>query len=334
MDMFLFLFLGFGLVACEGSGSIGDDDDSAAGDDDDDDAAGAELPFDLDALACEHAFVNERLGGVHYWLLDLQADGSFTAGFPNTTGDVVEGTYDPETGALSASMTFDEGYSLVTEELSGTVVFETNGDAEGEFTSIRTHLDGFVEEQTRSSSVVGCVRTVTGSYLDRDGELVSGDIVTTFTGSMTADETVEATLGEDQVTSRTSELFEDFTRADSMVVDDVTTDVNPDQQVERVMEADGSGFGTYVSFRDDGGQIDGERQYHRNGDQEEDWEMTLPQSPINPYAWGHTNRYLDGSGDSDYTRYGAQGEEVHCTSEWDADGSGHTECDDGTNEEF
>jgi hypothetical protein len=326
MSILLGLLFGFGLVACDEGGTLGDDDD--------DDTTGAQPPFDLDALSCEHAFVNERLGGVHYWLLDLQQDGSFTAIFPNTTGDLVEGTYDGETGAITAVMSFDDGYSLVTEELDGTVLFEANGDAEGEFSSTRTHLDGFVEEQVRTSSVVGCVRTVTGSYHDRDGELVSGEIVTTFTGDRTADEIMEADLGEDVTMSRTSELFEDFTRADSLAVDDVTTDVQPDQQTERVMEADGSGFGTYVNQRDDGGEIAGERQYHRDGDQEEDWEMTLPAAPVNPVAWGQTNRYLEGSGDSEYTRLGADGSEVHCTSEWGTDGHGSTQCDDGTSEEF
>ena len=141
-------------------------------------------------------------------------------------------------------------------------------------------------------------------------------------------------MGEDLTATYTSELFEDFTRHDVVVVEDVTTDVTPDQETDRVMEADGSGAGTYLTLREEGGQIDGDRLYHRDGDQEEDWEMTLPQSPINPYAWGHTNRYLDGSGDSEYTRHGAQGEEVHCTSEWGTDGHGQTECDDGTYEEF
>ncbi len=331
MSILLGLLFGFGLVACDESGSLGDDDDAVG---DDDDTTGAQPPFDLDGLSCEHAFVNERLGGVHYWLLELQADGSFAADFPNTAGDVVEGTYDRETGAITAVMSFDDGYSLVTEELDGTVMFEANGDSEGEFSSTRTHLDGFVEEQTRNSSVVGCVRTVTGAYHDRDGELVSGEIVTTFTGDETADETMAATLGEDVLMSRTSELFEDYTRADLVVVDDVTTGVEPDQQTERVMEGDGSGAGTYVNQREEGGEITGDRLYHRDGDQEEDWEMTLPDAPINPYAWGHTNRYLDGSGGSEYTRYGAQGVEVHCTSEWGADGHGSTQCDDGTYEEF
>jgi len=308
------------LAACDESGTMGNGDPGGP-------------PFDLDGLACEHPFVNERLGGVHYWLVELDEDGAFEATFPNTATDRVVGSYDSQTGALSATITFDDGYAVDSEEIEGTVQFEADGDSSGTYTAIRTYRDGWIEEQERTASVQGCTREVSWSYLDRAGDLVEVAVTTTFTSEMTADETAEGTASDGRSVTYDSELLADFSRADHIVMEDDATAVSPDQVTDRVILGDGSGTGTYVSYREDDGHIDGDWEYHADGDQEGDWEMTLPSAPQNPVGWGHTIHRLDGSSESDYTKLTAGGE-VDCHSEVDVYGHGFTECDDGTYEEF
>ena len=303
-------------------------------DDDDDDDGGGGAPFDTSALACEHDFVNERLGGLHYWLAVLAADGSFTAAFPNTPGAEVTGTYDLASGALAASLSYDEGYKVVSQEVEGTVTFETDGDMSGELTATLTYLDGFVEVQQRSSQLVGCARSVTYTSEDRNGEAVSVAVETTFTGAMTADETVAGTVGEQTEVSFVSQLNQDYSRDDAIEHDDLETDPSPDQVLDRTLLGDGSGSGTYVTERDQGRRVAGDWDYYPGGDYEGDWEMEAPDAPTNPIAWGHTYNALDLSGWSEYTRIGPGGVEVNCTSEWESDGSGVLDCDDGTHEEF
>lgn len=311
-----------GLLACtEGELVPGDDD-------------GGGPPFDLDALACEHDFVNERLGGVHYWLLDLQADGHFEQGFPNTPADRVVGTYDRDTGALSATVTYDDGYKAVEELVEGTVVFQVDGDSEAELTGTTTYLDGFVEIAERASTVAACQRVTTMSTVDRGGEAVAGTIATTFTGPMTAEETIDATIGDDVEVAYDSLLHEDYSRDDDLVYEDLTTAPSPDQVLERTMLGDGSGTGSYVRQREDGGTQEGTLTYLANGDQHGPWEIHIPDAPYDPFAWGETTNYLDGSGETDYVRLTLQGEEVTCHGEWGADGHGYTECDDGSYEEY
>jgi len=312
------------LAACDATGTLGDDDDDA-------DPGG--LPFDLGGLACEHAFVNERLGGIHFWLLEMDEDGAFEAAFPNTATDAVVGTYDAETGALFATVSYDDGYALDSEEIEGTVHFETDGDASGSITATRAYRDGWVDEQARTVTLQGCERVVSLSYLDRAGDFVQVEITTSFTGDMTAEEAVEGSSSDGLSITYDSDLMDDYTRSDHMVMDDSATELSPDQVTDRVMLADGSGSGIYVSYREDDGQIDGFWDYHADGDQEGDWEMSVPAAPQNPVAWGHTSRYLDGTSESDYTKLTAGGE-VDCHSEVDVHGNGFAECSDGTSEEF
>lgn len=322
LPLIVFPLASLGLIACaEGELVPGDDDDGGP-------------PFDVAALACEHDYVNERLGGVHYWLLDLQAGGSFEQTFPNTTADRVTGTYDAETGALSATVTFDEGYKAIGETVEGTVIFESDGDAQASTTATTTYLDGFVEVSERFSVVEGCVRTTDVAHTDRDGEAMAGTIVTTFTGPMTADETIDASIGDDISVVFASDLHEDYSRTDDTTYDDGTTTPSPDQIAQRTMFGDGTGEGTYTNHRDDGGTQEGTWTYHADGDQDGDWEVTIPDAPFDPFAWGETTHQLDGSGSSDYTRMTMQGDEVICHSEWDADDHGFTECDDGFYEEY
>lgn len=314
---------GLALTGCPGGVTIDDDDDDVAG-----------PPFDVEALSCEHAFVNERVGGLHYWLLDLQADGSFEASFPNSPGDAVTGTYDVATGALTASVTFDAGYKVTGEEVEGTVTFEGNGDMTAETTVVFTYLDGFVETQQRTSQQVGCIRGVEYTSEDRHGDAVTLAVETEITGDMTADETVDGDLGGHTTLHFQSQLNEDFSRDDAIEYDDLETAAAPDQEIDRTLLGDGTGSGTYVALRDEGRIIAGEWDYHANGDYEGDWELDVPDAPTNPVAWGHTYNSLDLSGSSEYTRLGQGGVEVQCTSEWDTEGHGLTECDDGTYEEF
>lgn len=301
---------------------------------DDDDAGGGELPFDLDALSCEHDFVNERLGGVHYWLLELGPDGSFEAEFPNSVGDRVIGTLDAGTGVLSATVTFDDGYKIVDELVAGTFTFEPDGDMTAESTVTMTYLDGFVEVQDRQSALTACMRTADYTSTDRRDETVTVSVETTFIGDMTALETVDGDIGGHTEVSFGSVLNEDYSRDDAITHDDLETPPSPDQEVERTMEADGSGHGTFVAVREQERMMIGAWDYHRDGDYEGDWELNDPDAPTNPVAWGHTINHLDGSGSMAYTRFGPGGTEVECTSEWDADGHGSTDCDDGTHEEF
>ncbi len=303
-------------------------------DGDDDDDGGAQPPFDLDALSCEHDFVNERLGGLHYWLLDLQPDGTFEANFPSSPGDTVSGTYDEASGALSATVTFDEGYKITGEEVTGTVTFESNGDMTADTTVTLTYVDGFVELQERSSQQVGCTREVEYGYVDRRGDAIAVSVLTTATGAMTAEETVDADMGGHSAVHIASQLNDDFSRDDAMEIDDLETEPSPDQELDRTILGDGSGSGTYVTQRDGGRVMTGGWDYYPDGDQEGDWEMEDPNSPVSPIAWGHTYNALDLSGSTEYTRLGPGGTEVHCTSEWDSEGHGATECDDGTYEEF
>ncbi|MDP7112215.1 MAG: hypothetical protein QGH45_09635, partial [Myxococcota bacterium] len=287
------------------------------------------------ALSCEHDFVNERLGGLHHWLADLDADGSFSASFPNTPGDTVTGTYDVGTGALIGSVTHDEGYKLVSRTVEGIVTFDTNGDMTGQTTVTLTYLDGFAEIQERDSQQVGCVRSVSYTSADRHGDAVSVTAETTFTGPMTADEAIEGELGETTEISFVSTLNEDYSRDDTIEYDTLDTEPDPDQEVERTLLGDGSGSGSYVSLRDEGRVVAGTWDYYPSGDYEGDWEMEAPDAPSNPVAWGHTYHNLDLSGWSEYTRLGGPaGGEVNCVSEWDSDGSGVLDCDDGTHEEF
>jgi len=271
---------------------------------------------------------------VHYWLLELKADGTFEQTFPNTPADRVIGTYAVETGALSATVAYDEGYQSVEQTVEGTVTFEEDGDSTGTTTATTTDLDGFVEVAEHATALTGCERTLAFSFTDRDDEVVAGTIETIFTGAMTADETVEATLGEDLSVTYDSALHDDYSRTDEMTIDDATTEPSPDQIAERTMAGDGTGYGTYTAHRDDGGTQEGDWTYLANGDQTGSWEMSFPDAPYDPFAWGATTHYLDGAGESDYTRMTMQGEEVACHSEWDADGAGFTECDDGTYETF
>lgn len=318
------LVTGLTLAGCPGGVTIDDGDD--------DDAAGP--PFDPAALSCEHAYVNERVGGLHYWLLDLQSDGTFQATFPNSPGDTVTGTYDVATGSLTASVTFDEGYKITSEEVEGTVTFEANGDMTAETTAVLTYLDGFVETQLRSSQQVGCTRDVEYTSEDRHGDAVTIAVETTMTGDMTANETVDGDLGGHTTVHFQSQLNEDFSRDDAIVYDDLETEASPDQELDRTLLGDGSGSGTYVAQRGEGRVMIGDWDYHPDGDYEGDWELESPDAPTNPVAWGHTYNALDLSGSSEYTRLGPGGIEVHCTSEWDTEGHGATDCDDGTHEEF
>ncbi len=312
------------LAGCPGGVTLGDDDDDDGG----------APPFDVETLSCEFDYLNERLGGLHYWLADLQADGSFQATFPSSPGDTVTGTYAASTGALSASMTYDEGYKVTTQEAEGTVTFQSNGDMTAETTVTLTYLDGFVETQQRSSQQVGCIRSVSYTSEDRRGDATAVTAETVFTGAMTADETVDGDIGGLTTIQFQSQLNEDFTRDDSIVYDDLETDASPDQEIERTILGDGSGAGTYVAQRGEGRVTTGDWDYHADGDYEGDWEMDVPDAPTNPVAWGHTYNHLDLSGSMEYTRLGPGGVEVQCTSAWDSDGHGVTECDDGTHEEY
>ena len=319
------LILTLALAGCPAEVDVGDDDDHGGG----------SPPFDVSALSCEHDYVNERLGGLHYWLADLEADGSFTASFPNTPGDTVTGTYDAATGALSATVSYDEGYKLVSQTVEGTVTFDANGDMTGQTTATLTYLDDFVEIQQRSAEQVGCVRNASYTSEDRHGDAVSVNAETTFTGAATADEAIDGELGDLTRISLLSELNEDYSRDDTIEYDALDTEPDPDQEVERTLLGDGSGSGSYVSLRDEGRVVVGTWDYYPSGDYEGDWEMEAPDAPTSPVAWGHTYNNLDLSGWSEYTRLGGPaGGEVNCTSEWDSDGAGVLDCDDGTHEEF
>ncbi len=320
-SVLLGLCLGSAFLGCEGEvGGIGGESGSP--------------PFDAAALSCEFDYVNERLGGVHYWLLELDGDGNFTAGFPNQAADTITGQFDTASGALTAEMTYDEGYEIIGATVNGTLTFAEDGDLEGELTYLFTDRDGWVEEQSHLLAQEGCERRTELSFVNRDGEAVHAEITTTFTTSMTADEVIEGSVGDDGQVRYESVLYEDFTREDHIEMDDQATETEPDQVVDRIMQPDGSGEGDYVTQREEGGSTSGNWVYDRNGDQEGDWQIESPQAPTNPVAWGHTVHYLDGSGESEYTRLGGQGDEIHCTSEWAADGSGTLDCDDGTHEEF
>lgn len=291
-------------------------------------------PFDTSALSCEYDFVNDRLGGVHYWLLGMDGDGNFTASYPTTAADTVTGHWDAHTGALTADITYDDGYQLTGAAVSGSLTFTTDGELDGELSYQFTYRDGWVEDQQHVIVVLGCERFTEMTLLNRDGESVMAEITTTFTGSKTADEVIEGTVGDDGQVHYESSLYEDYTRGDQIEMDDLSTEMSPDQILERVTQPDGSGVASYVTEREDGGSTTGNWIYDRDGDQEGDWEIESPQAPANPVAWGHTIQYLDGSGESEYSRQGAQGTTVQCTSEWAADGSGTLDCDDGTHEEF
>jgi hypothetical protein len=81
------------------------------------------------------------------------------------------------------------------------------------------------------------------------------------------------------------------------------------------------------------GWIEEELTFYRNGDTLSIWNFYNPQAPNSPYVSGETYTHFDGSGYSSYTIYG-EDEETHCYTEWDEEGAGYRECDDGTYEEF
>ncbi len=240
-----------------------------------------------------------------------------------------EGTIDWEAGTWSSEFTWIEDHTIIGSSSGGTFTFSMDGDWSAEMATTTSYRDGTEILVEESKVKTGCV---TSAYMEDDGYV--GSIVTTLVAPDRYEWVSDSGPldGEEGVFFHSEgESTDDWTQTYEFYSDAVESEPSPDR------EGSCTNFGTgiteceMIQYSDDGSWHDHYQLWENNGDSFDEWKYYHPDAVVDPLSWGVTRGWYMGGGTRDWYTVQDDGVTIlYCHEEWEEEGGGWWECDNGT----